>query len=129
MALSLSSLTSSFSCLSFSSHVSQKPKTLSFSKTQSLSISHFPRIPSVVASAAVASPPELETADLKKYVKSRLPGGFAAQTIIGTGRRKSAIARVVLQEGSGKFIINYRDAKVSSSVFLSFFISWMPMLR
>ncbi|MQL41389.1 30S ribosomal protein S9 [Escherichia coli] len=31
--------------------------------------------------------------------------------MIGTGRRKSAIARVVLQEGSGKFIINYRDAK------------------
>jgi len=45
-------------------------------------------------------------------VKSRLPGGFAAQTIIGTGRRKCAIARVVLQEGNGKVIINYRDAKV-----------------
>ncbi|KAG6722666.1 hypothetical protein I3842_03G171800 [Carya illinoinensis] len=56
-------------------------------------------------------PAELETMDLKKYVKSRLPGGFAAQTIIGTGRRKCAIARVVLQEGTGKVIINYRDAK------------------
>lgn len=44
-------------------------------------------------------------------MKSRLPGGFAAQNIIGTGRRKCAIARVVLQEGSGKIIINYRDAK------------------
>lgn len=48
---------------------------------------------------------------LEKFVKMRLPGGFAAQTLIGTGRRKCAIARVVLQEGSGKFIINYRDAK------------------
>lgn len=52
--------------------------------------------------------------ELKKYVKSRLPGGFAAQKIIGTGRRKCAIARVVLQEGTGKVIINYRDAKVSN---------------
>lgn len=48
---------------------------------------------------------------LEKYVKSRLPGGFAAQRLIGTGRRKCAIARVVLQEGTGKFVINYRDAK------------------
>ncbi|KAK9028739.1 hypothetical protein V6N11_025886 [Hibiscus sabdariffa] len=40
-----------------------------------------------------------------------LPGGFAAQTIIGTGRWKCAIARVVPQEGTGKFFINYRDAK------------------
>ncbi|KAJ6730020.1 28S RIBOSOMAL PROTEIN S9 MITOCHONDRIAL [Salix viminalis] len=49
--------------------------------------------------------------DLKKLVKSRLPGGFAAQPVHGTGRRKCAIARVVLQEGTGKVIINYRDAK------------------
>ncbi|KAI4380107.1 hypothetical protein MLD38_006331 [Melastoma candidum] len=106
-AMSLSSLTASFSSLSFSSQVRQSP-----SKPISLS---FPRRPPpssaalfISASAAVA---ETETADLKKYVKSRLPGGFAAQTIIGTGRRKCAIARVVLQEGTGKVIINYRDAK------------------
>lgn len=64
----------------------------------------------MVSSSALATT-EVETADLKKYVKTRLPGGFAAQTIFGTGRRKCAIARVVLQEGTGKFIINYRDAK------------------
>ncbi|XP_054797120.1 30S ribosomal protein S9, chloroplastic [Prosopis cineraria] len=111
MAISVSSLAASFSSLSFSSHISQKQHSLSFGRTQSISIFHVSRIPQLVASAAVASPAELETADLKKYVKSRLPGGFAGQTIIGTGRRKSAVARVVLQEGTGKFIINYRDAK------------------
>lgn len=49
---------------------------------------------------------------LRKYVKQRLPGGFAAQRITATGRRKTAIARVVLQEGTGKVFINFRDAKV-----------------
>ncbi|KAK1643821.1 hypothetical protein QYE76_061626 [Lolium multiflorum] len=48
---------------------------------------------------------------LRKYVKQRLPGGFAAQRITATGRRKTASARVVLQEGSGKVFINFRDAK------------------
>lgn len=48
---------------------------------------------------------------LRKYVKQRLPGGFAAQRITATGRRKTAIARVVLQEGTGKVFINFRDAK------------------
>ncbi|RZB58546.1 30S ribosomal protein S9, chloroplastic [Glycine soja] len=112
MAVSLSALTTSLSSLSFSSHISQRPNTLSFARTESLSVSvsRFPKTPSslVVSATALAEP---ETEDLKNYVKSRLPGGFAAQTIIGTGRRKSAIARVVLQEGTGKFIINYRDAK------------------
>ncbi|KAK7854891.1 small ribosomal subunit protein uS9c [Quercus suber] len=107
----LSSLTSSFSSLSFSSQISQKPNSLSFARPNSLSLStRTPPRPLTVL-ATVASPQEVETADLKKYVKSRLPGGFAAQTIIGTGRRKCAIARVVLQEGTGKLIINYRDAK------------------
>lgn len=108
MALTISSLTSSLSSLSFSSQVSQKPAALSFPRSTSLSISLQHRPSRLVVSASVA---EVETADLTKYVKSRLPGGFAAQTIIGTGRRKSAIARVVLQEGTGKVIINYRDAK------------------
>lgn len=108
----LSSLTSSFSSLSFSSQISQKPNSLSFARPNSLSLStRTPPRPLTVVLATVASPQEVETADLKKYVKSRLPGGFAAQTIIGTGRRKCAIARVVLQEGTGKLIINYRDAK------------------
>ncbi|XP_061346441.1 small ribosomal subunit protein uS9c [Gastrolobium bilobum] len=111
MAISLSGLSASLSSLSFSSHISQKPNNLLFARTESLSVS-LSRVPSLVVSAtAVVSPAEPETEDLTKFVKSRLPGGFAAQTIIGTGRRKSAIARVVLQEGTGKFIINYRDAK------------------
>ncbi|KAK4490347.1 hypothetical protein RD792_001023 [Penstemon davidsonii] len=115
MATSISALTSSLSSLSFSSHISQKPlQNLSFSPSKPLSLkSGAPKFPTafvVVASTAVADP-EVETADLEKLVKSRLPGGFAAQNIIGTGRRKCAIARVVLQEGNGKVIINYRDAK------------------
>ncbi|KAH7567327.1 hypothetical protein ACOSQ2_011140 [Xanthoceras sorbifolium] len=112
MALSVSSLTSSLSSLSFSSQISQKPNTsLSFHPLKSASISTVPKTPKLVVSATVASPVDMETTNLKKYVKSRLPGGFAAQTIIGTGRRKCAIARVVLQEGTGKVIINNRDAK------------------
>ncbi|KAI3673129.1 hypothetical protein L6452_39244 [Arctium lappa] len=114
MAMSISTLSSSFSSLSFSSQISQKPyslslphssKSLQFSKTKSPSLT--------VVATALADPltADLETSNLEKYVKSRLPGGFAAQTLIGTGRRKCAIARVVIQEGTGKFIINYRDAK------------------
>ncbi|KAF5194422.1 30S ribosomal protein S9 protein [Thalictrum thalictroides] len=112
------SLSSSFSSLSFSSQISPKSqKSLSLSlPTKSLTRSLISKTPSftiVVASSATAieSPLESETLSIEKYVKSRLPGGFAAQTTIGTGRRKCAIARVVLQEGTGKVIINYRDAK------------------
>lgn len=120
--ISLSSLASSLASLSFSSHISQKapPTTLALClKTQSpasLTLRNKAnRRPSISASF-VASPEGLdEGLTLDKYVKSRLPGGFAAQRIIGTGRRKCAIARVVLQEGSGKVIINCRDAKVLSS--------------
>ncbi|KAK2996993.1 hypothetical protein RJ639_006274 [Escallonia herrerae] len=110
MAISMSSLTSSFASLSFSSQITQKPQALSFSrqKLTPLVITN-PKLAAVVVASAVAVEPE--TADLKKYVKSRLPGGIAAQTLIGTGRRKCAIARVVLQEGTGKIFINYRDAK------------------
>ncbi|KAL9237001.1 hypothetical protein vseg_011595 [Gypsophila vaccaria] len=106
----ITTLTSSFTSLSFTTTLS----SISTSTTNSL---HFPRrkpltLPFLTVSASSATTPAaVETADLQKFVKSRLPGGFAAQTIIGTGRRKCAIARVVLQEGSGKFIINYRDAK------------------
>ncbi|CAN6935733.1 unnamed protein product, partial [Brassica oleracea] len=116
MALSVSSLASSLSSLSFSSQVSHGPTTLSFPKSNSaFSLpAKSPRRASLSITATVAAPAEVsedDTMELKKYVKSRLPGGFAAQKIIGTGRRKCAIARVVLQEGTGKVIINYRDAK------------------
>ncbi|KAL3505247.1 hypothetical protein ACH5RR_035088 [Cinchona calisaya] len=109
MAIStISTLTSSLVSLSFSSQISQKPHVSSLSFTPSKPLSF-----SIIAASSVAAPApvDLETADLKQLVKSRLPGGFAAQPIFGTGRRKTAIARVVLQEGSGKIIINYRDAK------------------
>ncbi|KAI3840990.1 hypothetical protein MKX03_018221 [Papaver bracteatum] len=118
MALSISSLTSSFSSLSFSSQISPKSQTLTLSsptksKSFSSQIRHktTPSLLVVASSATVATPLEVERKSIEKLVKSRLPGGFAAQTIIGTGRRKCAIARVVLQEGTGKVIINYRDAK------------------
>lgn len=113
MATSVSSLTSSLASLSFSSQISQKPhaSALSFTAAKPFSFSKTSTPVIAASAAAVPSPVDLETADLKQLVKSRLPGGFAAQTIIGTGRRKSAIARVVLQEGSGKIVINYRDAK------------------
>ncbi|XP_057545036.1 30S ribosomal protein S9, chloroplastic [Amaranthus tricolor] len=107
MAVSISSLTSSFTSLSFSSNVSSKPQT-SPMKSVSLSNPTSGKPLFITASSAVEA---AESTDLESLVKSRLPGGFAAQPFWGTGRRKSAIARVVLQEGTGKFIINYRDAK------------------
>jgi small subunit ribosomal protein S9 len=133
MAISIASLTTSLSSLSFSSQISQKPNTLSFSRSNSLSfpLSHPSKQPLTLRVSATVSSPETTTTttDLKKLVKSRLPGGFAAQTIHGTGRRKCAIARVVLQEGTGKVIINYRDAKVNDNAnspsllhFLSIFL-------
>lgn len=134
MAVSLPTLTATLSSLSFSSNISQKPNTLSFARTNTLSLSsRVPKNPSLavtaVAVAADASPAELEREKIKKHVKSRLPGGFAAQTIIGTGRRKSAIARVVLQEGTGKIIINYREAKVSSLPYLHSFCVYVTLVN
>lgn len=119
MALSVTNLASSLSSLSFSSQVSHGPNALSFPRSNYLFSlpAKSPRRASLSITATVAAPAEVaedDTMELKKYVKSRLPGGFAAQKIIGTGRRKCAIARVVLQEGTGKVIINYRDAKVSN---------------
>lgn len=122
MAISVASLASSFASLSFSSQISQKPYAVSLAHSKQFSFSLASKISTLVVSASVAEAPEteeLETREnLLKLVKSRLPGGFAAQPIFGTGRRKSASARVVLQEGSGKIIINYRDAKVF--VYLNF---------
>ncbi|GER47917.1 30S ribosomal protein S9 [Striga asiatica] len=137
MATTLSSLTSSFSSLSFSSQISSKPfHSISFAPPKPFSLkSAAPKFPAlIVASSAaevdssaaefdfsaaeVASSPDevadsnvVEAVDIKKLVKSRLPGGFAAQTLIGTGRRKCAIARVVLTEGTGNVYINCREAK------------------
>ncbi|CAN0872821.1 30S ribosomal protein S9, chloroplastic [Linum grandiflorum] len=106
--MAVSSLASSFSSLSFSSQLSHKPNTHPLPlTTKSPSLSHSRNYLPLRVSAAVSRPSE----PLKELVKSRLPGGFAAQTIIGTGRRKCSIARVVLQEGTGQVIINYRDAK------------------
>lgn len=121
MAISLSSLSSSFASLSFSSNLSSNPRILRPLPT--LASTRRAPLRAVVAASSAATAvaafsggaaevAEVEGVSLEKYVKARLPGGFAAQRIIGTGRRKCATARVVLQEGSGKVIINYRDAKV-----------------
>lgn len=127
MAVSLSSLTSSFSSLSFSYQISSNPQTLSLPRIWSppntaplrrnppsaiVASSSSTAVAAVAGDVFAPTTADLEGMSLEKYVKSRLPGGFAAQKIIGTGRRKCAIARVVLQEGTGKFVINYRDAKV-----------------
>ncbi|BBN04083.1 small subunit ribosomal protein S9 [Marchantia polymorpha subsp. ruderalis] len=69
------------------------------------------------ASAAVkvcavgAAVSEDNEVDLEAYVKSVLPGGFAAARLWGTGRRKTAVARVVLVDGTGQIIINNRTAQ------------------
>lgn len=126
----MTTLTSSLSSLSFSSKISPEPHAaLSFSRSMNPLLSSTAKVKTTArlvvkaSSAAVAEPSEAvdveEPVNLMKYVKSRLPGGFAAQTIFGTGRRKCAIARVVLQEGTGKVIINYRDANVLPSLYLS----------
>ncbi|QCE03221.1 small subunit ribosomal protein S9 [Vigna unguiculata] len=76
--------------------------TLSFTTT-------LPKNSFLVDSVIAFAEPEIE--DLKKFINSRVPGGFTMQAIIKTDRRKSAIARVILQEGTCKFINNYCDAK------------------
>lgn len=53
-----------------------------------------------------------EGKDLEAWVKQNMPGGFAAQRLMGTGRRKTAVARVVLLDGTGQIIINNRTAQV-----------------
>ena len=133
MALSVSSLTSAFSHLSLPSTSAPHPLPL-------LRLLASPRRAArLILSASASDAAEPVEADepspavdegpeevlaveaeedalfglaLRKYVKQRLPGGFAAQRITATGRRKTASARVVLQEGTGKVFINFRDAKV-----------------
>ena len=59
-----------------------------------------------------------EGKDLKAWVKQNMPGGFAAQRLMGTGRRKTAVARVVLLDGTGQIIINNRTAQVRIQFFI-----------
>jgi small subunit ribosomal protein S9 len=122
MALSISSLTATLSRLSLPSTSSSKPQSAPLLRLHPTSAPS--RRLALRASAAelpaeeVVAVEEEEAEDqlsgiaLRKYVKQRLPGGFAAQRITATGRRKTAIARVVLQEGTGMVFINFRDAKV-----------------
>ena len=71
-------------------------------------------IPIVRAAMAGAMDAESvsEGKDLEAWVKQNMPGGFAAQRLMGTGRRKTAVARVVLLDGTGQIIINNRTAQV-----------------
>jgi len=130
MALSVSSLAAALSQLSLPSTSTSKPHPAPLLRLRSTSR----RAASLALRASAAEAAEPSEADLpaeevvaveeeaeedalsgialRKYVKQRLPGGFAAQRITATGRRKTAIARVVLQEGTGKVFINFRDAKV-----------------
>lgn len=67
-----------------------------------------------MASAAAAAAPAITEegeGSLEQWVRQMLPGGFAAQRLIGTGRRKTAVARVVLIDGTGQIIINNRTAQ------------------
>ncbi|XP_078179870.1 ribosomal protein S9 [Carex rostrata] len=118
MALSISSFSSSFTSLS----LSHKPKSKPFIPCRRFTVtalasngqSYGKMLADAAELACGITPliPELPLGmTVEKYMKSRLPGGIAAQPIIATGRRKCAIARVVLQEGNGKVIVNYRDAK------------------
>uniref|UniRef100_A0A804M4P0 Small ribosomal subunit protein uS9c n=1 Tax=Zea mays TaxID=4577 RepID=A0A804M4P0_MAIZE len=120
MALSVSSLAAALSHLSLPSTSTPKPHPAPLLRLRST----YRRAVSLALRASAAEAAESFEADLpaeeedalsgialRKYVKQRLPGGFAAQRITATGRRKTAIARVVLQEGTGKVFINFRDAK------------------
>ncbi|KQK13002.1 30S ribosomal protein S9, chloroplastic [Brachypodium distachyon] len=129
MALSVSSLASAFSHLSLPSTSAPHPPPLllrllpSPHRAARLALSasaadaaepveaEAPAVDEVLAVEAEAEEDALSGFALRKYVKQRLPGGFAAQRITATGRRKTASARVVLQEGTGKVFINFRDAK------------------
>ncbi|CAM6117084.1 unnamed protein product [Calypogeia fissa] len=64
-----------------------------------------------IRATSSAAAEEAESDELEAYVKSVLPGGFAAARLWGTGRRKCAVARVVLVDGTGRIIINNRTAR------------------
>ncbi|KAL5217424.1 hypothetical protein ABZP36_018108 [Zizania latifolia] len=129
MALSLSSLATAFSHLSLPSTSTSKPHSppllvrlpyssrgaarlaLSASAADAPEAAEPVEVEAPAEEEVVAVEDDLSGVALRKYVKQRLPGGFAAQRITATGRRKTAIARVVLQEGTGRVFINFRDAK------------------
>jgi len=130
MALSVSSLAAALSHLSLPSTSTSKPHQASLLRLHSSTSRRAVSLALRASAAEAAEPAEAdlpaeevvaveEEAEedavsgfaLRKYVKQRLPGGFAAQRITATGRRKTAIARVVLQEGTGKVFVNFRDAK------------------
>jgi small subunit ribosomal protein S9 len=124
MALSVSSLAAALSHISLPSTSTSKPHPASLhlhptsAPCRRLALRASAAEPAELPAEEVVAVEEEEAEDqlsgiaLRKYVKQRLPGGFAAQRITATGRRKTAIARVVLQEGTGKVFINFRDAKV-----------------
>lgn len=64
-------------------------------------------IPPISASSSSLADPD----PLVGFVKASMPGGIAAQKLLGTGRRKTAVARVCLLEGTGRIIINCRTAQ------------------
>ncbi|XP_002968659.2 uncharacterized protein LOC9651621 [Selaginella moellendorffii] len=68
---------------------------------------------SLVVRAAILEAPGVgvERVDMSDFVKEAMPGGIAAQDLLGTGRRKRAIARVCLVEGTGQYVINNRTAQ------------------
>lgn len=113
MALAVGSLTATFASLSLSQTLHRKSllgTPLNIQKVKLCNEKKLSRgltlkaVPVTVCSAE-------EDEDLTKYVKSKLLGGFAAQRVMGTGRRKSAVARVVLLHGTGQIIINNRTAQ------------------
>eukprot|EP00250_Pteridium_aquilinum_P016103 c22944_g1_i1 orf=81-749(+) len=84
---------------------SRTSQALTFSFTNSNN--RVPALRKISASAATMEDREALTA----FVKAAMPGGIAAQKLLGTGRRKTAVARVCLLEGTGKIIINCRTAQ------------------
>jgi small subunit ribosomal protein S9 len=58
--------------------------------------------PKVIKPKAAAKP-------AKKAAKAKKATGKKSQFIWGTGRRKSSVARVRIQEGSGKLLINKKE--------------------
>ncbi|KAJ3670101.1 hypothetical protein LUZ60_010425 [Juncus effusus] len=118
MALALSSLTSSFTSLSIKPKPTHKFLSLAPSRRLTVVACDSRSVGTILAEAAETAAGITPTVDnmpagwtIEQYMKSRLPGGIAAQEYLATGRRKCAIARVALQEGDGKVIVNYRDAK------------------
>ncbi|GLJ30512.1 hypothetical protein SUGI_0604010 [Cryptomeria japonica] len=113
MAIAVGSLTATFASLSISSQTLHRKSLLGMPlNIPKLKLCNEKKISRGLKLKAVpVTVCSAEEEDLTKYVKSKLLGGFAAQRIMGTGRRKSAVARVVLLHGTGQIIINNRTAQ------------------